>query len=41
MKNILKDLRTGALPWTALLDLLYWTLFISSSDDEISLIGEK
>jgi hypothetical protein len=41
MKNILKDLRSGALPWTALIGLLYWTLFVSSSDDEFLLIGEN
>jgi hypothetical protein len=41
MKNILKDLRTGALPWTDLFNLLYWTFFVSFQDDEISLIHEN
>lgn len=41
MKNILKDLYTGVLPWTALPDLFYWRLFVVFLDDEVSLIGEK
>ena len=40
MKSILKDILTGALPWTTLLDFLTWRLFRARLDDEITLVQE-
>ncbi len=41
MKEILKDLLTGALLWTELFNFLRWSLFTSYLDDEVRLIQEN
>jgi hypothetical protein len=41
MKEILKDLLSGALPWTELCGLLRWSLFTSYLEDEIRLVQEN
>jgi hypothetical protein len=38
---ILKDLLSGALPWTELIRLLRWHFFLAHLDDEIRLIQEN
>ena len=41
MKEILKDLLTGALPFWELFDFLHWFFFKSYLDDEIRLVQEN
>ncbi len=41
MKTILKDIFSGALPWTTLLDFLTWRFFRARLDDEITLVQEN
>jgi hypothetical protein len=41
IKAIIKDLLSGELPWTELLNLILWQLFHAYLDDEIILTLEK